>query len=1141
MTFSGGPAERYTGLLEHEPMPEDADEIREDLLGPAQPLVALVTGWVADRDVAALRRLVGDVTPLHRLLADDRFTRRLPPELAARGAPFRDGEGPVVNAARCLGALGLALVDPDATSVALDAAVRHIRAAGLAAPASSWSTAAEASTDEDLARCLGVLASLSGAEKPSSGDQPPDARLTALVMLQHLAGLAPRRGRPERVHVLLSRGAAGRRATLVACRQPGTPAGLVPDPRRMSLFSADARFLASAERAWRHAAAGRVDCGVVWWLENEEGPVQHVGDASLGAAFHLVLDEIRRKTPWTSAVWPPTRLVDDIAVVGDVDTRGNLREVGGYREKLAAAGKEITRVLVPVSDEEEAYRVSPSRLSIESAATWPQAARRARSRDTRTIVRDVLLILLVAALGAGSYALLGLHQERGRSEERQLTARSRQLVEEAGGLERSDPGLARQLLLLAYDMAPTVQARGALLRSLTLAGSFRHDVLTRGVGSKVAFAPSGDIIAVGAVEGVALQDIRNGRPLATLDDVGTGHTTVLAFSPNGRVLAVGSGLGDEGITLPDGQIQLWDVADARHPKRLSTLAYPNSVTTLAFSPRGDLLATGGNSGPLRLWDVARPDHPTPKKTLVETADSDDVAFAPHGRQLAWLAGGKLSLWDYEGRRLSSVTASPDSYGSLAYAPSGTTLATLNLGKQEVTVWDVTDPRRPRASAVVSDCDDLVGFAGNDRHLVVTSGDNVALRRLVRDDGGPLADDTEFRVELDRSTPDGGLTAYNMDVTRDGRTVASAQSDGTVRLWDISVFSEPGALSVAEDGYGAPVFSQDSTRMAAECDGTVCLWDVRSPHGPRRLGALPYQDRLHGPTDPHLSADGKTLFTKDMRTLTAWDITSPSAPTVIGVLKAGSPDSYQFSPDSTVMISAEPVSGGKYGEEALVLWDLRSPGRMERLATLPGVSTRISLSEIVISPDTRTVAGLGFTKGGLSLWNITDRHRPIRLPTRKAEGGAITRLSFSADSQWLLQSGDTSRLWNLGDTFDFVGSTYLPGSLSRGTRLTFSPAGGLMSSEVIRSETARIWSVDRLSTPEDLTVIRPSTSFNSGWTFSPDARFVTSSPRVGSISFWALDVADIKQRLCTRLGAHISTEQWKHFLPERRYAPPCDHG
>ena len=72
-----------------------------------------------------------------------------------------------------------------------------------------------------------------------------------------------------------------------------------------------------------------------------------------------------------------SRLTDDVAVVGAVDTIGNLRSVGGYREKLKSAS-EVTRVVVPVSDEEEARGLAPDALTVEPAATWERLADSAR-------------------------------------------------------------------------------------------------------------------------------------------------------------------------------------------------------------------------------------------------------------------------------------------------------------------------------------------------------------------------------------------------------------------------------------------------------------------------------------------------------------------------------------------------------------------------------------------------------------------------------------------------------------------------------------------------------------------------------------------------------------------------------------------
>ncbi|MEN3335852.1 MAG: hypothetical protein V7641_5217 [Blastocatellia bacterium] len=68
----------------------------------------------------------------------------------------------------------------------------------------------------------------------------------------------------------------------------------------------------------------------------------------------------------------------------------------------------------------------------------------------------------------------------------------------------------------------------------------------------------------------------------------------VAFSPNGQLLASG-GHGSS--------IRLWDV---RAKKELKTLSgqFFDIVSSVAFSPDGKTLASGYESGTIRLWDIA---------------------------------------------------------------------------------------------------------------------------------------------------------------------------------------------------------------------------------------------------------------------------------------------------------------------------------------------------------------------------------------------------------------------------------------------------------------------------------------------------------------------------------------------------------
>jgi len=75
------------------------------------------------------------------------------------------------------------------------------------------------------------------------------------------------------------------------------------------------------------------------------------------------------------------------------------------------------------------------------------------------------------------------------------------------------------------------------------------------------------------------------RPIGTLTAHGAGGIDAVAFSPDGRTLAVGTA---------DGRVAIWDVATWR---LIATAVIPDggTVTGVAFSPDSRMLAFGDSS------------------------------------------------------------------------------------------------------------------------------------------------------------------------------------------------------------------------------------------------------------------------------------------------------------------------------------------------------------------------------------------------------------------------------------------------------------------------------------------------------------------------------------------------------------------
>ncbi len=599
--------------------------------------------------------------------------------------------------------------------------------------------------------------------------------------------------------------------------------------------------------------------------------------------------------------------------------------------------------------------------------------------------------------------------------------------------------------------------------------------------------------------------------------------------------------------------------------------HPGTIASLALSPDGKTLASGGDSGTIQLWRYST-------GTLIRTlaghhAEVDWMRFWPDSRYLVSSSFYRLQAHDVKTGERLPISDQLGICWDVALSPDRRTIAVYDYSNA-LSVWDLmSGEMMGKLENVGVHLDSLIHshdgrlIAGSWKGgVIIWNAETLQMKHQISIPGQVL----EYRyriaflpdnrsmalVRFKREDRDATGTAEIWDLetgtmrlsfggdlsqaafSPDGRRLLSVSGSQIVALWELETGMILQTNRRPSNTYAQPFFSEDSGKLVVGFDSnTGQIWDAET-------GNLvsTFNGSVYGTT---LSPDGRTAASStvvwdgyDRSRTRVWDIET-------GEVKGEAPanhtpiESVSFSPDGRCILSS-PMRIWS-GDRSIRIWDLLTGREKAKYWTYGGhaefshdgrwIASLVSDRGIQIknaetgeiaaeladyesrsftfSPDGKSIAFINpnSQRKGVYIWRIDSGGASAEL---KGDQRSARSLAYSPDGSMLAVGGnDGAFLWH-SESGDLI-RTFADGEVVRA--LAFSPDGRALLTGGDDSA-ARLWDI---SSGELKAEMRGHDGLIRSAAYSPDGGLIAAADEGGAIRIWNGETYELENTLTGHVG------------------------